>query len=89
VRIVGNLVGAAVFGAILNFRINRGIPEAGDAVRPESTLLQLCPLRMALAVIGSRILSTKSMGGRSAISRNGAGPKTRKSAMVEGLRPSG
>jgi hypothetical protein len=31
-RIVGNSVGAAVFGAILNFGINRRIPEAGDAV---------------------------------------------------------
>ena len=32
VRIVGNSVGAAVLGAILNFGINRRIPEAGDAV---------------------------------------------------------
>jgi hypothetical protein len=31
-RIVGNSVGAAVFGAILNFGINRRIPDAGDAV---------------------------------------------------------
>jgi hypothetical protein len=31
-RIVGNSVGAAVFGAILNFGINQRIPEAGDAV---------------------------------------------------------
>jgi len=31
-RIVGNSVGAAVFGAVLNFGINRRIPEAGDAV---------------------------------------------------------
>jgi len=31
-RIVGNSVGAAVFGAILNFGINRRIPGAGDAV---------------------------------------------------------
>jgi len=31
-RIVGNSVGAAVFGAILNFGINSRIPEAGDAV---------------------------------------------------------
>jgi hypothetical protein len=31
-RIVGNSVGVAVFGAILNFGINRRIPEAGDAV---------------------------------------------------------
>jgi EmrB/QacA subfamily drug resistance transporter len=31
-RIVGNSVGAAVFGAILNSGINRRIPEAGDAV---------------------------------------------------------
>jgi hypothetical protein len=31
-RIVGNSVGATVFGAILNFGINQRIPEAGDAV---------------------------------------------------------
>jgi hypothetical protein len=31
-RIVGNSVGAAVFGAILNFGVSRHIPEAGDAV---------------------------------------------------------
>jgi EmrB/QacA subfamily drug resistance transporter len=31
-RIVGNSVGAALFGAILNFGINSRIPEAGDAV---------------------------------------------------------
>ena len=31
-RIVGNSVGAAVFGAILNFGVSRRIPEAGDAV---------------------------------------------------------
>jgi EmrB/QacA subfamily drug resistance transporter len=31
-RIVGNSVGAAVFGAILNFGVGRRIPEAGDAV---------------------------------------------------------
>ncbi len=31
-RIVGNSVGAAVFGAILNFGINLRIPNAGDAV---------------------------------------------------------
>ena len=31
-RIVGNSVGAAVFGAILNFGINRRIPGAGEAV---------------------------------------------------------
>jgi EmrB/QacA subfamily drug resistance transporter len=31
-RIVGNSVGAAVFGAILNFSVGRRIPEAGDAV---------------------------------------------------------
>jgi hypothetical protein len=31
-RIVGNSVGAAVFGAILNFGIYRKLPEAGDAV---------------------------------------------------------
>jgi len=31
-RIVGNSVGAAVFGAILNFGVNRRIPGAGDAV---------------------------------------------------------
>ena len=31
-RIVGNSVGAAVFGAILNFGINYRIPNAGDAV---------------------------------------------------------
>ena len=31
-RIVGNSVGAAVFGAILNFGIHRRIPDAGDAV---------------------------------------------------------
>jgi EmrB/QacA subfamily drug resistance transporter len=31
-RIVGNSVGAAVFGAILNFGVGRHIPEAGDAV---------------------------------------------------------
>ncbi len=31
-RIVGNSVGAAVFGAILNFGVGRRIPHAGDAV---------------------------------------------------------
>ena len=31
-RIVGNSVGAAVFGAILNFGVNLRIPNAGDAV---------------------------------------------------------
>jgi hypothetical protein len=31
-RIVGNSVGAAVFGAILNFGVYRLLPEAGDAV---------------------------------------------------------
>jgi hypothetical protein len=31
-RIVGNSVGAAVFGAILNLGIYRKLPEAGDAV---------------------------------------------------------
>ena len=31
-RIVGNSVGAAVFGAILNFGVSRRIPHAGDAV---------------------------------------------------------
>jgi MFS family permease len=31
-RIVGNSVGAAVFGAILNFNVSRRIPEAGNAV---------------------------------------------------------
>ena len=31
-RIVGNSVGAAVFGAILNFGVSRHIPEAGNAV---------------------------------------------------------
>jgi len=31
-RIVGNSVGAAVFGAILNFGVSRRVPEAGDAV---------------------------------------------------------
>jgi EmrB/QacA subfamily drug resistance transporter len=31
-RIVGNSVGAALFGAILNFGIYRKLPEAGDAV---------------------------------------------------------
>jgi EmrB/QacA subfamily drug resistance transporter len=31
-RIVGNSVGAAVFGAILNFDVNQRIPEAGNAV---------------------------------------------------------
>jgi MFS family permease len=31
-RIVGNSVGAAVFGAILNFGVSRRIPEAGEAV---------------------------------------------------------
>jgi EmrB/QacA subfamily drug resistance transporter len=31
-RIVGNSVGAAVFGAVLNFGIYRKLPEAGDAV---------------------------------------------------------
>jgi hypothetical protein len=31
-RIVGNSVGAAVFGAILNFGVGRHIPHAGDAV---------------------------------------------------------
>jgi EmrB/QacA subfamily drug resistance transporter len=31
-RIVGNSVGAAVFGAVLNFGVSHRIPEAGDAV---------------------------------------------------------
>jgi EmrB/QacA subfamily drug resistance transporter len=31
-RIVGNSVGAAVFGAILNFGVGRRIPHAGDAI---------------------------------------------------------
>ncbi len=31
-RIVGNSVGAAVYGAILNYGVSRRIPEAGDAV---------------------------------------------------------
>src|SRR5262249_24321981 len=31
-RIVGQSVGAAVFGAILNFGINQRLPEAGEAV---------------------------------------------------------
>jgi len=31
-RMVGSSVGAAVFGAILNFGIHRQLPEAGDAV---------------------------------------------------------
>jgi hypothetical protein len=31
-RIVGNSVGAAIFGAILNFGVSRRIPHAGDAV---------------------------------------------------------
>jgi hypothetical protein len=31
-RIVGQSVGAAVFGAILNFGVYRLLPEAGDAV---------------------------------------------------------
>jgi hypothetical protein len=31
-RIVGQSVGAAVFGAILNFGVYRKLPEAGDAV---------------------------------------------------------
>jgi len=31
-RIVGNSVGAAVFGAILNFGIYSQLPDAGDAV---------------------------------------------------------
>jgi EmrB/QacA subfamily drug resistance transporter len=31
-RIVGNAVGAAVFGAILNFVVSRRVPHAGDAV---------------------------------------------------------
>ena len=41
-RIVGNSVGAAVFGAILNYGVSRRIPEAGEAVnrllsRPPAT----------------------------------------------------
>jgi MFS family permease len=31
-RIVGNSVGAAVYGAILNYGVSRRIPEAGEAV---------------------------------------------------------
>jgi len=31
-RMVGSAVGAAVFGAIVNFGIHRQLPEAGDAV---------------------------------------------------------
>jgi Zn-dependent membrane protease YugP len=31
-RMVGSSVGAAVFGAIVNFGIHRQLPEAGDAV---------------------------------------------------------
>ena len=31
-RIVGNSVGAAVFGAILNFGVSRRVPQAGEAV---------------------------------------------------------
>ena len=31
-RIVGNSVGAAVFGALLNFGVNRRVPGAGSAV---------------------------------------------------------
>ena len=31
-RIVGNSVGAAVFGAVLNFGVSHRVPEAGDAV---------------------------------------------------------
>ena len=31
-RMVGSAVGAAVFGAILNFSIHRGLPESADAV---------------------------------------------------------
>jgi len=31
-RIVGNSVGAAIFGAILNFGVGRRIPHAGDAI---------------------------------------------------------
>jgi hypothetical protein len=43
VRIVGNSVGAAALGAILNCRINRRIPEAGDAVRPRVHSFAIVP----------------------------------------------
>ena len=42
-RMVGSAVGAAVFGAIVNFGIHRQLPEAGDAV---NRLMQPAARRM-------------------------------------------
>jgi hypothetical protein len=43
-HIVGNSVGAAVFGAILNCGINRRIPKPAILSGLRVTLLLLCPL---------------------------------------------
>jgi EmrB/QacA subfamily drug resistance transporter len=58
-RIVGQSIGAAVFGAILNFGVYRRVPEAGDAVNrllepsARATLGADLTARLAEAVAGS------------------------------------